>query len=63
MTMTIIKTCADSLGGLLRTYQLSGNDTLMLSVAESMLVCSGRRECDCHAVCAERAIEVYREAS
>jgi len=62
MTVAVLKTCADSLGGLLATYQASGDDGLLLTVAESMLACAQKRDCDCHAVCAERAIEVYREA-
>ena len=62
MTVAVLKTCADSLGGLLATYQASGDDVLLLTVAESMLACAQLRDCERHAVCAERAIEVYRDS-
>jgi len=62
MTVAVLKTCADSLGGLLATYQASGDALLLLSVAESMLACAQKRDCDSHAVCAERAIEIYRDS-
>ena len=62
MTVAVLKPCADALGGLLETYQASHDRILLLCVAESMLTCARQGDCDRHAVCAERAIEVYRQA-
>jgi len=61
MAVAVLKPCSDAFGGLLATYHSSGNDVLLLTVAESMLICAQKRECDRHATCAERAIEVYHE--